>query len=29
MVQYSDSIKAIVGGFLLKSGIWAKNIIDK
>lgn len=29
IVQYADSIKAIIGGFLLKSGIWAKNLIDK
>lgn len=29
IVQYSDSIKAIIGGSLLKSGIWARNIIDR
>ncbi len=28
MVQYADSIKAIIGAFLLKSGIWARKIID-
>ena len=29
IIQYSDIIKAIIGGFLLKSGIWARNIIDR
>lgn len=27
VIQFSESIKAIIGTFLLKSGIWAKNII--
>ena len=29
IVQCSESIKAVIGAFLLKSGIWAKNIIGK
>lgn len=27
IIQLSDSIKAVIGAILLKSGIWAKNII--
>ncbi len=27
IIQFSESIKAVIGSFLLKSGIWAKNII--
>lgn len=29
IVQSAESIKAVIGAFLLKSGIWAKNIIGK
>lgn len=29
IIQFSESIKAVIGAFLLKSGIWARNIIDK
>ncbi len=28
-VQFADAIKVIIGYFMLKSGIWANNIVDK
>lgn len=28
IIQFSESIKAVIGAFLLKSGIWAKNLIN-